>query len=281
MLPERVAVIDPCSLLERPLLHWSYWSHEQTFYDRFAISAWQRAEVVDVPPESIAPYTLRLVRSADVFAHMADLLRAIPVEWLQTTARSFARRDDKLYEVVTDAGTIHASWVFDSALEVAPTFPSPHQPQALLSGTGVRVKADRAVFDATTATLFDPLDERSFRLLAAAEPRRGAAGVGFVRFGRSGRRPNNFTPISSSTASAGPLSHYPCRVGLHTAGVRALANYRPPAYLDRRKARPHQAQCRLRRGSNRQRKRTSGPPVASGSTAATKLAEFLAVAAAR
>jgi lycopene beta-cyclase len=170
MLPERVAVIDPCSLLERPLLHWSYWSHEQTFYDRFAISAWQRAEVVDVPPESIAPYTLRLVRSADVFAHMADLLRAIPVEWLQTTARSFARRDDKLYEVVTDAGTIHASWVFDSALEVAPTFPSPHQPQALLSGTGVRVKADRAVFDATTATLFDPLDERSFAYLLPLSP---------------------------------------------------------------------------------------------------------------
>jgi lycopene beta-cyclase len=169
-LPERVAVIEPYAPSERPLVHWSYWSDEQTLYDRFAIGAWQRAEVADVPPESIAPYTLRLVRSNEVFAHMADLLRAIPVEWLHTTARSIARRDDKLYEVVTDAGTIHTSWVFDSALEVAPTFPSAHQPQALLSGTGIRVEADRAVFDARTATLFDPLDERSFAYLLPLSP---------------------------------------------------------------------------------------------------------------
>jgi lycopene beta-cyclase len=32
----------------------------------------------------------------------------------------------------------------------------------VLSGTGIRVEADRPVFDAGTATLFDPLDERSF-----------------------------------------------------------------------------------------------------------------------
>src|SRR3712207_1942373 len=152
-LPERVAVIDPYPLSERPLVHWSYWSQEQTLYDRFAIGTWQRAAVADVPPQSIAPYTLRLVRSADVFAHLAELLRAVPVEWLHTTARSIARRDDELYEVVTEAGTIHASWVFDSAVEVAPTFPSSRQPRALLSGTGIHVEADRAVFDATTATL--------------------------------------------------------------------------------------------------------------------------------
>ena len=35
----------------------------------------------------------------------------------------------------------------------------------MLSGTGVRVTADRPVFDATAATLFDPLDERSFAYL--------------------------------------------------------------------------------------------------------------------
>jgi len=35
----------------------------------------------------------------------------------------------------------------------------------VLSGTGVCVTADRPVFDATAATLFDPLDERSFAYL--------------------------------------------------------------------------------------------------------------------
>ena len=94
VLPERVAVIDPFPLLERPLVHWSYWSYEQTPYDQFAIATWQRAEVADIPAQSIAPYTMRLVRSADVFAHIGALLRAVPVEWLHTTARSIARRDD-------------------------------------------------------------------------------------------------------------------------------------------------------------------------------------------
>src|SRR3712207_1041764 len=88
MFPERVAVIDPDPLLKRPLVHWSYWSHEQAMYDRFAIATWQRAEVADMQPESIDPYSLRLVRSADIFAHIGALLRAVPVEWLHTTAHS-------------------------------------------------------------------------------------------------------------------------------------------------------------------------------------------------
>jgi lycopene beta-cyclase len=169
-LPERVAVIDPDPLLERPIVHWSYWSHEQTPYDQFAVGTWQRAKVAGIPPQPIAPYTMRLVYSADVFAHLDTLLSETPFEWLHATARSIARRDDEIYEIVTDAGTIRASWVFDSAPEVAPTFPAPQTPRALLSGTGIRVKADREVFDARTATLFDPLDEESFAYLLPLRP---------------------------------------------------------------------------------------------------------------
>ena len=40
----------------------------------------------------------------------------------------------------------------------------------MLSGTGVRVTADRPVFDAAAATLFDPLDERSFAYLLPLSP---------------------------------------------------------------------------------------------------------------
>jgi lycopene beta-cyclase len=40
----------------------------------------------------------------------------------------------------------------------------------MLNGTGVRVTADRPVFDAQTATLFDPLDERSFAYLLPLSP---------------------------------------------------------------------------------------------------------------
>ena len=169
-LPGRVAVIDPSHPWEQPPVHWSYWSQERTLYDRFAIGAWHRAKVADAPPESIAPFTLRLVRSSDVFAHMTGSLRSSPVEWLRTTARSIARSGDGLYEVATDADTVHARWIFDSAVEVAPTFPSPQGPRAVLSGTGIRVTADRPVFDATTATLFDPLDARSFAYLLPLNP---------------------------------------------------------------------------------------------------------------
>lgn len=169
-LPERVAVIEPCPPLERPLVYWSYWSREPTLYDRFAIGGWQQARVAEMPPESIAPFTLRLVRSSDVFAHIAALLSSVHIEWVPTKARSIARRGDELYEVVTDAGTIRARWVFDSALEVAPTFPSPRQPRGVVSGVGIRVTADRPVFDASTATLFDPLDERYFAYLLPLSP---------------------------------------------------------------------------------------------------------------
>jgi lycopene beta-cyclase len=163
--PERVAVIDPSPPLERPPVHWSYWSRGQTLYDSFAIGAWRRARVADMPSEYITPYTMRLVRSTDVFAHMAELLKSAPIEWIRAEARSISRPNDELYEIATKDSLIHARWVFDSAPDVVPTFPSPRQPKAVLSGTGIHVSSDRGVFDSATATLFDPLDERSFAYL--------------------------------------------------------------------------------------------------------------------
>ncbi|HEX2728467.1 MAG TPA: lycopene cyclase family protein [Rubrobacteraceae bacterium] len=161
-LPGRVAVVDPAPLLQRPLVHWSYWSHGQTPYDRFTIGSWRQARVGDKPPESIAPFILRLVRSTDVLAHLTARLESAPIEWLHTSARSVARRDDEAYEVVTDDGILRANWVFDSVCDIAPVFPSPRRPRAVQSGTGVHITADRPIFDPATVTLFDPLDERSF-----------------------------------------------------------------------------------------------------------------------
>jgi lycopene beta-cyclase len=169
-LPARIAIIDPHPLPERPVIHWSYWSRKQTLYDQFAIGTWRRAEVSRMPPEPIAPFSLRLVRSSDVLAHAASLLGEAPVEWLHTAAHSVTRRDDGLYEVGTDAGAVRARWVFDSVPEIPPVFPPPQGPQAVLSGTGIRVRADRPVFDPATATLFDPLDERSFAYLLPTSP---------------------------------------------------------------------------------------------------------------
>src|SRR5215216_649693 len=138
VLPARVAVVDPCLPQERLPVHWSYWSHEQTPYDRFAVGVWRRARVADTPPEPIAPFALRLVRSTEMIAHIEELLGSVPIEWLHTAVRSITRRDDGLYEVGTD--------------------------------TGIHVEADRPVFDAATATLFDPLDERSFAYLLPLSP---------------------------------------------------------------------------------------------------------------
>jgi lycopene beta-cyclase len=166
----RVAVIDPVPLSEKPLVHWSYWSHEPTFYDQFAIGAWRRARVASMPPEPIYPFTLRLVRSTDVFAQLEALVDSIDLDWLRAEARSIARRGDDVYEVSTDTGKVHARWVFDSAVGVPPTFPSLDEPRAVLSGTGIRVVADRPVFDAATATLFNPFDERSFAYLLPLGP---------------------------------------------------------------------------------------------------------------
>jgi lycopene beta-cyclase len=169
-LPGRIAVVDPCPPPEKPTVHWSYWSHGPTLYDRFAVGSWQKARVAQAPAESIAPYTLRLVRSTDVFDHIAEESRTVAIEWLRTSARSIERREDGSYEVITDAGAVRAGWVFDSVPDIEPACPSPHRLRAVLSGTGASVTAGRPVFDAAVATLFDPLDERSFAYLLPLSP---------------------------------------------------------------------------------------------------------------
>lgn len=169
-LSGRVAVIDPCPPSERPTIHWSYWGHVPTLYDRFAVGSWRMARVAQMPAESVAPYTLRLVRSTDVFAQIAEELSTVSLEWLRTSAHSVERREDGTYGVITDAGAVRAGWVFDSVPDIEPAFPSPRRPRAVLSGTGVRVTVDRPVFDAAAATLFDPLDERSFAYLLPLSP---------------------------------------------------------------------------------------------------------------
>lgn len=165
-LPARVAVVDPSPPLEQPPVHWSYWSRRPTPYDRFAVGAWRRARVADAPPQPIAPYTMRLVRSTDVLAGLEARLEAAPVDRLRTTARSITHRSDGSYEVATDEAVLRAGWVFDSACGVAPVF----RTRALLSGTGLRVEADRPVFDPAVATLFDPLDEESFAYALPLSP---------------------------------------------------------------------------------------------------------------
>jgi lycopene beta-cyclase len=169
-LPDRVAVVDPHLPQERPTVHWSYWSRAETPYDRFAVRIWRRARVADGPPEPITPFTLRLVRSTDVFAHLDGLLASLPIGWLQTRARSITGLAEGRYEIATDEGTLRTAWVFDSATDVPPTFPSRQGPRAVESGTGVRVEADGAVFDPATVTLFDPLDESTFAYLLPLSP---------------------------------------------------------------------------------------------------------------
>lgn len=222
-LPRRVAVLETWSPSERPPVHWSYWSLGATPYDGFAIGAWRRARVADARPEPIAPYALLLVRSTDVLAPMIEALRDLPIEWLRATARSIVRRSDGGYEVVSDAGTVRARWVFDSACEVVPAFPSPRRPRAVLSGTGLRVEADQPVFDAGVATLFDPLDERSFAYvlpLSSAEAlvesaSFGSTGVGedratLLRYLRAKHPKANFT-VTHSEYGAIPLGFAPPR----------------------------------------------------------------------
>ena len=87
-LSGRVAVVDPCPPPERPTVHWSYWSHGPTLYDRFSVASWQNARVAQMPAELIAPYTLRLVRSTDVFAYISEELNTVSVDWLRASARS-------------------------------------------------------------------------------------------------------------------------------------------------------------------------------------------------
>src|SRR5215212_5622854 len=105
-LPRRVALVEPWPPSERPPVHWSYWSRRPTPYDRFAVGTWCRARVAEAPPEPIAPFALRLVRSTDVLAAMDEALGDLPIERLRATALSVRMRADGLYEVETTIGAI-------------------------------------------------------------------------------------------------------------------------------------------------------------------------------
>lgn len=226
--PGRVAVIDPWPLSERPPVHWSYWSRGPTPYDRFAIGTWRRAEVAGLPTDSIAPFALRLARSTDVLASLHEGLGGLPIERVRARARSVEPRPDGSYEVATEAGPVRARWVFDSARGVEPTFPSPGRPRAVLSGTGLRVEADGPVFDPGTATLFDPLDGRSFAYLLPLGPTEaliesasfGPAGMGEDRGPLLGylmsRYPGASFSVGHSEYDTIPLGFAPSR----TAGPR-------------------------------------------------------------
>src|SRR5215208_3311146 len=221
--PRRVVVIDPWPTLKQPPVHWSYWSRGPTPYDRFAVGTWLRARVADAPPEPIAPFALRLVRSTTVLAAMDEPLRDLPIERLRATALSVRMWADGLYEVETTVGAVRASWVFDSACGVEPTFPSPRRPKAVLSGTGLRVEASGPTFDEGVATLFDPLDERSFAYLLPLSPTEallesasfGPEGMGedrepLLRYLRS-RYPGADFSISHSEYGTIPLGFAPPR----------------------------------------------------------------------
>jgi lycopene beta-cyclase len=228
-LPDGVAVVDPCLPRERPTVHWSYWSHQKTLYDRFALGVWRKARVADKPPEPLAPFTLRLVRSTDFLAHVEELLSSVPMEWLQTRARSITNLADGRYEIVTDAGTLRAKWVFDSATDVPPTFPSRHGPYALESGTGVRVEADGPVFDPATAILLDPLDESTFAYLLPLSPKEVLESAAFGPVGMKedqatllrylqARHPGARFTVSHAESGSIPLGFAPQR----TAGPRHI-----------------------------------------------------------
>ena len=169
-LPEKVAVIEPQPPLEKPPVHWSYWSRHPTSYDSMCLGKWRLARVANAPPEPIAPFTLRLLRSSDFFERAAGFLGSLPMDWLREEAISISHRGDGTYRVLTYAGAVRARWVFDSAAGVSPAFPDPERPRAALSGPGLRLRADRPVFDAEAATLFDPLDDRSFAYLLPLGP---------------------------------------------------------------------------------------------------------------
>lgn len=229
-LPGRVVIIDPHPPDARPAIHLSYWSATPSFLDRLAIGSWTRARVAGNPPEALTPLTMRLIRSTDVFAHCNALVGRMPVEWLRATASAITRQADGRYAVATDLGVVRADWVFDSACAIEPTFPARGRPQACASGTGLRVHADRPVFDPATAILCDPLGAGGFAYVLPLSPTealvestrfsaraQGPDQAPLLRYLRA-RHPGVAYTIAHTESGAIPLGFAPTR----TAGPRHI-----------------------------------------------------------
>ena len=155
----RVAVIEGHE--NRETTHWSYWSKSPSYYDQFRLQSWNQVFAHGSMTQSVLPYTLSVVRSKDVLHDLRSKLKPSPVTWVSEKAIQITKVGSE-FTVSTETDVFQAPWVFDSALNLNPSFPDPFKPYALLSGTGIIVTADRPVFDSLVATVFDPLPSGGF-----------------------------------------------------------------------------------------------------------------------
>lgn len=141
-------------------MHWSYWSDEPTYYDRFAIGSWRKAFILGRGVERLDPYTLRLVSSKDILSHLEREISAPNIRWVPEQVKEVYAAADG-YVVETDAGSYLSDWVFDSIPSLEPAFPDEDQPYAFVSGTGIRVRSNQDIFKPNIARLFEPLDQNT------------------------------------------------------------------------------------------------------------------------
>lgn len=153
----RIAVIDPIKPSKKPLIHWSYWSDEPTYFDQFAIGKWHKAFVKGRGVEPLDPYTLRLVRSNVVLSQLEKDVSHLPTAWIKQRVTNISVAGEG-YSVKCGDVTYHSKWVFDSIPRLEPQFPNPDQPFAFVSGTSIRVKSSKHLFDPEVASIFEPLN---------------------------------------------------------------------------------------------------------------------------
>lgn len=150
-------------------VHWSYWSKSRSYYDTFSLGQWQRATSDGRPAQPLDPYTLRVVRSDTVLQAIQTEIDGY-AETINAKVRKVSRQSGT-YTLHTDAGTYITTTLFDSIPTLPPVFPAAG-PRGWVSGTGLIVESDHAVFKSQVATLFEPLPDGGLAYVLPFDRRR-------------------------------------------------------------------------------------------------------------
>lgn len=150
--PDASIVVVDDTPPERDARTFAFWSERPTPYDTSCFASW---DVLDVhgPVGSVrVPLGTWRYRAFDMGTwrgRARDALVAAGASWVDGTVRG-ALEDGGGVVLQTDAGDLRARWVFDSRFDTHQTLPG-----LVESFRGWWVRASRAVFDPTAATLMD------------------------------------------------------------------------------------------------------------------------------
>lgn len=153
-----ILIVDPETKGENDRT-WSYWTRENEPFDSVVAHSWPSIRIAShewTREIDLGEYRYCMIRGEDFYARVLDVLENHPLVEFERGSVHEIRNGETCAEVVTDARTVRANWVFDSRFEPEEyeqrTGPFHYLKQHFLGWT---IETEQDAFDPSVATLFD------------------------------------------------------------------------------------------------------------------------------